>query len=41
MTTSARIASSVWSRLVLSIGLNAIIWLAVAWALDWLGVVVW
>ena len=41
MATSALIASSVWSRLLLAIGLNAVVWLAVAWALDWFGVVTW
>lgn len=41
MTTSALIASSVWSRLLLAIGLNAVVWLAVAWALDGFGVIAW
>ena len=41
MTTSTLIASSVWSRLLLAVGLNAIVWLAVAWALDGFGVVAW
>ncbi len=41
MTTSALIASSVWSRLLLAVGINAVVWLAVAWALDWFGVVTW
>ena len=41
MSTSALIASSVWSRLLLAVGLNAVVWLAVAWALDWFGVVAW
>ena len=41
MSTSTLIASSVWSRLLVAVGLNALVWLAVAWALDWLGVVTW
>jgi len=41
MSTSTLIASSVWSRLLLAVGLNAVVWLAVAWALDWFGVVTW
>jgi|GEM_PF-6328864 len=41
MTTSALIASSVWSRLLLAVAINAVVWLAVAWALDWFGVVAW
>jgi hypothetical protein len=41
MTTSALIASSVWSRLLLAVSINAVVWLAVAWALDWFGAIAW
>lgn len=41
MTTSALIASSAWTRLLLAVGLNAVVWLTVAWALDGFGVVTW
>lgn len=41
MTTSALIGSSVWGRLCIAVAFNALVWLAVAWALDWFGVVSW
>lgn len=41
MTTSALLGSSVWGRLLIAVALNALVWLAVAWALDWFGVVTW
>jgi hypothetical protein len=41
MNTSSSIGASVWSRLALAVTLNAVVWLAVAWALDWFGVMTW
>ena len=39
--TSSPIGASVWGRLAVAVGFNALVWLAVGWALDWFGVISW